>query len=93
MPYRRTTLSKFIIEEQRRLACGAELIALVNDIRAIVGLPPLVADDQGNVKEDPSAAGGAIVDADRAQPVGGATMPAGTPPKPREFHAQTRQHP
>ncbi len=38
---------------------------LVNDIRAIVGLPPLVADDQGNVKEDPSAAGGAIVDADR----------------------------
>jgi fructose-1,6-bisphosphatase len=33
MPYRRTTLSKFIIEEQRRLACGAELIALVNDIQ------------------------------------------------------------
>jgi fructose-1,6-bisphosphatase len=33
MPYRRSTLSKFIIEEQRRLACGAELIALVNDIQ------------------------------------------------------------
>jgi fructose-1,6-bisphosphatase len=33
MPYRRTTLSKFIIEEQRRLAGGAELIALVNDIQ------------------------------------------------------------
>jgi fructose-1,6-bisphosphatase len=33
MPYRRTTLSKFIIEEQRRLSCGAELIALVNDIQ------------------------------------------------------------
>jgi fructose-1,6-bisphosphatase len=33
MPYRRTTLSKFIIEEQRRLEGGAELIALVNDIQ------------------------------------------------------------
>lgn len=33
MPYRRSTLSKFIIEEQRRLACGPELIALVNDIQ------------------------------------------------------------
>jgi fructose-1,6-bisphosphatase len=33
MPYRRSTLSKFIIEEQRKLACGAELIALVNDIQ------------------------------------------------------------
>jgi fructose-1,6-bisphosphatase len=33
MPYRRSTLSKFIIEEQRRLNCGAELIALVNDIQ------------------------------------------------------------
>ena len=29
----RTTLSKFIIEEQRRLEGGAELIALVNDIQ------------------------------------------------------------
>jgi fructose-1,6-bisphosphatase len=33
MPYRRATLSKFIIEEQRKLAGGAELIALVNDIQ------------------------------------------------------------
>jgi fructose-1,6-bisphosphatase len=33
MPYRRTTLSKFIIEQQRTLAGGAELIALVNDIQ------------------------------------------------------------
>jgi fructose-1,6-bisphosphatase len=33
MPYRRTTLSKFIIEEQRKLEGGAELIALVNDIQ------------------------------------------------------------
>ena len=33
MPYRRTTLSKYIIEEQRRLDRGAELIALVNDIQ------------------------------------------------------------
>jgi fructose-1,6-bisphosphatase len=33
MPYRRSTLSKFIIEEQRKLACGPELIALVNDIQ------------------------------------------------------------
>jgi len=33
MLYGRTTLSKFIIEEQRRLEGGAELIALVNDIQ------------------------------------------------------------
>ena len=33
MRYGRTTLSKFIIEEQRRLEGGAELIALVNDIQ------------------------------------------------------------
>ncbi len=33
MFYGRTTLSKFIIEEQRRLEGGAELIALVNDIQ------------------------------------------------------------
>jgi len=33
MLYGRTTLSKFIIEEQRKLAGGAELIALVNDIQ------------------------------------------------------------
>src|SRR5512143_1348751 len=33
MLYGRTTLSKFIIEEQRNLAGGAELIALVNDIQ------------------------------------------------------------
>jgi fructose-1,6-bisphosphatase len=33
MFYGRTTLSKFIIEEQRKLDCGAELIALVNDIQ------------------------------------------------------------
>jgi fructose-1,6-bisphosphatase len=33
MPYRRTTLSKFIIEQQRKLEGGAELIALVNDIQ------------------------------------------------------------
>jgi fructose-1,6-bisphosphatase len=34
MPYRRSTLSKFIIEEQRRLGgSAAELIALVNDIQ------------------------------------------------------------
>jgi fructose-1,6-bisphosphatase len=33
MPYRRTTLSKFIIEQQRNLEGGAELIALVNDIQ------------------------------------------------------------
>ena len=52
MLYGRTTLSKFIIEEQRRLEGGAELIALVNDIQtackyiasavargALVGMP------------------------------------------------------
>jgi len=33
MLYGRTTLSKFIIEEQRKLEGGAELIALVNDIQ------------------------------------------------------------
>jgi fructose-1,6-bisphosphatase len=33
MLYGRTTLSKFIIEEQRRLEGGSELIALVNDIQ------------------------------------------------------------
>ncbi len=33
MRYGRTTLSKFIIEEQRKLEGGAELIALVNDIQ------------------------------------------------------------
>jgi fructose-1,6-bisphosphatase len=33
MLHGRTTLSKFIIEEQRRLEGGAELIALVNDIQ------------------------------------------------------------
>jgi fructose-1,6-bisphosphatase len=33
MLHGRTTLSKFIIEEQRKLAGGAELIALVNDIQ------------------------------------------------------------
>ncbi len=33
MRYGRTTLSKFIIEEQRKLECGSELIALVNDIQ------------------------------------------------------------
>jgi fructose-1,6-bisphosphatase len=33
MLHGRTTLSKFIIEEQRNLAGGAELIALVNDIQ------------------------------------------------------------
>jgi fructose-1,6-bisphosphatase len=33
MLYGRTTLSKFIIEEQRRLEGGADLIALVNDIQ------------------------------------------------------------
>lgn len=33
MHYGRTTLSKFIIEEQRKLERGAELIALVNDIQ------------------------------------------------------------
>ncbi|MBK6334298.1 MAG: class 1 fructose-bisphosphatase [Betaproteobacteria bacterium] len=33
MPYRRSTLSKFIIEEQRKLSGGSELIALVNDIQ------------------------------------------------------------
>jgi len=33
MLYGRTTLSKFIIEEQRKLAGGAEIIALVNDIQ------------------------------------------------------------
>ncbi|MBK7794665.1 MAG: class 1 fructose-bisphosphatase [Betaproteobacteria bacterium] len=33
MPYRRSTLSKFIIEEQRKLSSGSELIALVNDIQ------------------------------------------------------------
>src|SRR4029453_4107729 len=33
MFYGRTTLSKFIIEEQRKLEGGAELIALVNDIQ------------------------------------------------------------
>jgi fructose-1,6-bisphosphatase len=33
MLHGRTTLSKFIIEEQRRLAGGSELIALVNDIQ------------------------------------------------------------
>src|SRR5512143_1385209 len=33
MLHGRTTLSKFIIEEQRHLAGGAELIALVNDIQ------------------------------------------------------------
>ncbi len=33
MLHGRTTLSKFIIEEQRRLAGGTELIALVNDIQ------------------------------------------------------------
>jgi fructose-1,6-bisphosphatase len=33
MLYGRTTLSKFIIEEQRRLDSGADLIALVNDIQ------------------------------------------------------------
>jgi fructose-1,6-bisphosphatase len=33
MLYGRTTLSKFIIEEQRKLEGGSELIALVNDIQ------------------------------------------------------------
>ena len=33
MLHGRTTLSKFIIEEQRKLEGGAELIALVNDIQ------------------------------------------------------------
>ena len=33
MLHGRTTLSKFIIEEQRRLEGGAELIALVNDVQ------------------------------------------------------------
>jgi len=38
---------------------------VVNDIRAILGLPPLVMDPSGNVREDRASAGGAIVDADR----------------------------
>jgi type II secretory pathway component GspD/PulD (secretin) len=42
---------------------------VVNDIRAIVGLPPLVMDKNGNVSEDKTAAGGAIVDADRLRSV------------------------
>ncbi len=38
---------------------------IVNDIRAILGLPPLVMDQAGNVNEDKASTGGAIVDADR----------------------------
>jgi len=40
MLYGRTTLSKFIIEEQRKLAGGAELIALVNDIQTRASTSP-----------------------------------------------------
>jgi fructose-1,6-bisphosphatase len=74
MLHGRTTLSKFIIEEQRRLEGGAELIALVNDIQtACKYIASAVA--RGALAELPSrfALGG---DGSRGRPggpVGGST--------------------
>src|SRR6266542_1166014 len=68
MLYGRTTLSKFIIEEQRKLEGGAELIALVNDIQtACKYIGSAVA--RGALHETPAPAGAVNVQGEEQKPL------------------------
>src|SRR6266536_3193491 len=68
MLYGRTTLSKFIIEEQRKLEGGAELIALVNDIQtACKYIGSAVA--RGALTDAPGAGGTVNVQGEEQKPL------------------------